>query len=97
MFLFTQKPQSNLKELDTKVHSSNQQQSIDKHTEQPEMGCGITVSTVTNSDIETVETAPVQVEPETENSDDCDVIIATSDFDTKSVPAADLTKPSFKA
>ena len=83
--------------VDTELHSLNQLQYMDKPTEQPEMDYGITVSIITGSDIETVETDSVKVDPEIVNPDDCDAIVVSSDSDAKSsVPASDLTKPSFK-
>ena len=35
---------------------------MDKPTEQPELDCGITISTITDVDIETVETTSGEVE-----------------------------------
>ena len=53
-------------EIDTELHSSNQHQSMDKLIKQPELDCEITITTIADFDIETVEMALVQVVPETE-------------------------------
>ena len=77
--------------VDTELHSLNQELPMYKPTEQPELDCGITICTVTDSDVETLETASVQADHETANYDDCDEIIVTSDSDTKSSgPAASI-------
>ena len=55
--------------MDTKLHSSNQHQSMDKPTKLPELVCDITLTTIEHNVIETVEAAIVQVKPETEYSD----------------------------
>ena len=60
--------------VNSELHSSNQQQSMDKPTAKLQLDCGITISTITDSDIETVETASAHVVPETENFDHSNMI-----------------------
>ena len=58
------------------------------------MESDITITTIADSDVETDETVSVHVVPETEYSNNSDVIIVSSDSETQSsVPAAHLTKP----
>ena len=68
-----------------------------KNLPKHELFSGINISTITESGIDTIETASVQFVPETKNSYCSDVTIESSDSHIQSsVPAADLTKPSFK-
>ena len=67
--------------MDIELHSSNQHQSMDKPTKQPEFNCEIPITIITDSDIETFGTGSVQIVPQTEYSDYSYVIIVTLDSD----------------
>ena len=83
--------------IDTELHSSNQHQSMDKPTKLCHLDCDIAITTIEDIDSGIVEIVSVQVVHETECSDNSDVIIVTSDSDTKSsAPAGDLNTPYCK-